>query len=148
MALASGGGSFQSANGPPAHRHSVTNKPAGNPVSQGPTDCFNTLARGGSSGFDGEGVSDLAEFLGGTDPTNSNSVFRVLTVASAGGGGKLVMWAGNPARSYRVESKDDLGAASWKALSGTISWNGSTASITDSGAGGATNRYYRVVRLP
>ena len=109
---------------------------------------FNTLSRNGTADFDGDGVSDKAEFLAGTDPTNANSVFRVLTLAPAGGGGKLLLWSGNPARSYRAEFKDDLGAANWTALSGTISWNGPTASIPDPNAGSTTNRYYRVVRLP
>jgi Tol biopolymer transport system component len=109
---------------------------------------FGDKSRNGAGDFDGDGVSDLQEFLAGTDPTNINSYFRVLTIAPAGGGAKLLFWSGNPDRSYRAEFKDDLGAASWTALTGTISWNSSTASITDPGAGGATNRFYRVVRLP
>jgi hypothetical protein len=109
---------------------------------------FGNLSRNGTGDFDGDGVSDLAEFRAGTDPTNSNSVFRVLTVAPMGGGSTLVMWTGNSSRSYRVEFKDDLGAANWTALTGTISWNGTTASITDTTASGSTHRYYHVVRLP
>lgn len=109
---------------------------------------FDDKSRDGMGDSDGDGASDLQEFLAGTDPTNIDSFFRVLTVAPAGGGAKLLFWSGNPQRSYRAEFKDDLGAASWTALAGTISWNGSTASITDPGAGGTTNRYYRVVRLP
>jgi hypothetical protein len=109
---------------------------------------FSDLDRNGSGDFDDDGISDLDEFIAGTDPANINSYFRVLTVTPAGGGAKLLFWSGNPERSYRAEFKDDLGAASWMALTGTISWNGSTASIPDPGASGATNRFYRVVRLP
>ena len=109
---------------------------------------FNTLARDGSSDFDNDGVSDLAEFRAGTDPTNSNSVFRVLTVAPAGGGSALLLWTGNPARTYRAEFKDDLGATNWTALSGSISWNGATAALTDASATNSAHRYYRVLRLP
>ncbi len=109
---------------------------------------FNNLSHDGAADTDGDGATDLQEFLAGTDPTNANSVFRVLTVAPAGGGTKTLLWSGNPARSYRAEFKDDLTVASWTALTGTISWNGTTASLPDPTAGGATNRYYRVLRLP
>jgi hypothetical protein len=107
---------------------------------------FGNLSRDGSSDFDNDGQTDLQEFRAGTDPTNINSIFRVLTVAPLGGGGTRVMWIGNPNRSYRVEFKADLGGSSWTTLNGTVSWNGSAASLTD--ASPAVNRFYRVVRLP
>src|SRR6185503_15204419 len=40
---------------------------------------FSTLTRDGSGDFDGDGASDAQEFRAGTDPTNTGSVFRVLT---------------------------------------------------------------------
>jgi hypothetical protein len=109
---------------------------------------FSNRSRDGSGDFDDDGVTDLQEFRAGTDPTNSDSVFRVLTVTPMGGGSTRVIWTGNPNRSYRVEFKDDLSAANWTSLAGTISWNGSTGSVTDPGASGALHRYYRAVRLP
>jgi Tol biopolymer transport system component len=109
---------------------------------------FGDLSHTGPADTDSDGATDLQEFLAGTDPTNGNSVFRVLTVAPAGGGAKTLLWSGNPTRSYRAEFKDDLTATSWIALNGTISWNGTTASISDPSASGATNRFYRVLRLP
>ncbi len=109
---------------------------------------FNTLARNGLGDFDDDGVSDGLEFRGGTDPTDANSVFRVLTLAAVGGGLKQVLWTGNPSRSYRAEFKDNLGAANWTGLTGSIYWNGTTASTTDTSAGAATNRFYRVIQLP
>ena len=109
---------------------------------------FGNLSHDGTADTDGDGATDLQEFLAGTDPTNANSVFRVLTVTPAGGGAKTLLWSGNPARSYRAEFKDDLTVATWTVLSGTISWNGTTASLPDPTAGSATNRYYRVLRLP
>jgi Bacterial TSP3 repeat len=109
---------------------------------------FGNLSHDGTADTDGDGATDLQEFLAGTDPTNANSVFRVLTIQSAGGGTKTLLWSGNSTRSYRAEFKDDLTVATWTALTGTISWNGTTASISDPTAGSATNRYYRVLRLP
>lgn len=109
---------------------------------------FETLARDGTQDWDGDGATDLAEFLAGTDPKNSGSIFRVLTVAPAGGGSRSPLWSGNPARSYRAEYKDGLAAPAWTALTGGITWNGTTASTLDTTAGSATNRFYRVLRLP
>ncbi len=107
---------------------------------------FSTLARDGDGDFDSDGLSDRAEFLAGTDPTNGGSVFRVLTLTPAGGGSRNVVWTGNPSRAYRVEFKDNLNAATWRPLNAAISWNGANATATDSSSG--TNRYYRVVRMP
>ena len=107
---------------------------------------FGNLSRDGSGDFDGDGASDLDEFRAGTDPTASASVLRVLRVMPAGGGATQLIWTGNPNRNYRVEFKDDLGAANWSVVNGTVSWNGSTASITD--PAGSAHRYYRAVRLP
>jgi Tol biopolymer transport system component len=107
---------------------------------------FGNLSRDGNADFDGDGVGDRDEFLAGTEPTNGGSVFRALSVASLGGGSRNVVWTGNPARSYRVEFKDDLNAAAWTALNAAISWNGGNATVTDPAP--ATNRFYRVVRLP
>jgi len=83
-----------------------------------------------------------------SSPKNAGSIFRVLSVAAAGGGGRQVIWSGNPQRNYRVEYKDDLNSPTWTALTGTISWNGNTASIVDATGGANPNRFYRAVRLP
>jgi hypothetical protein len=109
---------------------------------------FDNLSRAGDGDFDTDGVSDRAEFLAGTNPKANDSNFRVLTVAPVGGGSVLVFWTGNPIRNYRVEFKDDLNAESWTPLTGGLSWNGSTASITDTNVNISTHRYYRVARLP
>src|SRR4030095_11272983 len=91
---------------------------------------FSNLSRNGSGDFDGDGQTDLQEFLAGTDPTNSGSVFRVLTIMPLGGGARQVIWSGAPDRNYRVEYKDDLNTAGWLVLNATISWNGSAAFAT------------------
>jgi hypothetical protein len=109
---------------------------------------FGNLSHDGNADSDGDGASDLAEFRAGTDPTNLNSAFRVLIVSPAGGASRQLIWSGNPARNYRAEFKDDLGAATWTPVVGTISWNDSVASITDTTAGNSAHRFYRAVILP
>jgi hypothetical protein len=46
---------------------------------------FGNLTNSATGDFDGDGVSNLQEFLDGTDPANSNSVHFALTVLSDGG---------------------------------------------------------------
>jgi len=109
---------------------------------------FGNLSRDGSGDYDMDGARDRDEFLATTDPTNGGSVFRVMALIPVNGGSRQVTWEGNPALTYRVEYKDDLNIPNWTTLSGTISWNGSTASIIDTSAGTSPNRFYRAVRLP
>jgi Tol biopolymer transport system component len=108
---------------------------------------FNTLSRDGFADFDNDGASDRDEFLAGTDPTGSGSFFRVLTVTPLGGNSTRVIWNGNPARNYRVEFKDDLSATAWTPLNAPITWNGTTATVTDSTSTNA-QRFYRAAQLP
>jgi hypothetical protein len=109
---------------------------------------FGDLSHDGTADGDGDGASDLAEFRAGTDPTNGNSVFRVLTLQPAAGGGRLILWTASPNWNYRVEFKDDLGAPTWTPLNGIISWNGGLASLVDGSATNSPSRIYRAVRLP
>jgi hypothetical protein len=108
---------------------------------------FNTLGRDGSGDFDDDGRSNLEEFRSGTDPTNQDSVLRVLTVTRAGGG-TTVFWQANPGRSYRVEYKNSLTDSEWQSVSGEIRLSGSTGYVLDSSASSTAQRFYRAVALP
>jgi hypothetical protein len=108
---------------------------------------FGNLARDGSGDYDGDGKSDREEFLSGSDPTNRDSVLRVLTL-SRGGGGTIVFWHANPGRSYRVERKNAVSDPSWSTVAGDVHFNGSTGHLLDSSQPSATLRFYRVVALP
>src|SRR5947208_15602856 len=90
---------------------------------------FGTLARDGGGDFDGDGQTDLQEFLAGTDPTNSGSVLRVLTLTSLGGGGARLIWSAAPGKTYRVQFKDNLDEAGWNSLPGSVIASGTTATL-------------------
>ena len=114
---------------------------------------FGTLARDGTGDFDGDGVSDLAEFLAGTDPTSAdpsqaNAFLRVFTVQPAAGGPATLYWAGAPGRFYRAQYKDAVTDVSWTTLSGTPIVNGSTAWLTDPNPATNAHRFYRVTVGP
>ena len=43
---------------------------------------FNDLSRDGAGDFDGDGANDADEFRAGTDPTNTGSVLRVISITT------------------------------------------------------------------
>lgn len=107
---------------------------------------FNGLMRDGAEDWDGDGLSDRAEYRFGTDPTNAGSVLRVLTLTGAGTAEVTVVWGAIPGRTYRVQFKDRL-EAPWTDLPGDVTASSETASKTDATAGASLARFYRAVLL-
>ncbi|HKQ39835.1 MAG TPA: hypothetical protein VJ063_17280 [Verrucomicrobiae bacterium] len=108
---------------------------------------FSTTDRDGTGDFDQDGQTDLAEYLAGTDPTNSDSVFEVLTITSVSTGQRQLVWRAEPGKSYRVEYKSDLQAATWTSLGQVIYASEPTASALDTAAA-SEKRFYRVALVP
>jgi Tol biopolymer transport system component len=102
---------------------------------------FNTLARDGDGDFDGDGRTDRAEYLAGTDPTNAGSVLQVMTLQSLGGRLTRVLWSAAPGHTYRVEWKEAAG--NWTEAAVTVTPGGTTGSWTDDCPPSA-HRFYRV----
>jgi Tol biopolymer transport system component len=104
---------------------------------------FDNLERNGAGDYDGDGQSDLQEFLSGTDPRNSGSVLRVLTITPMGGGSTTVVWSAVPNRNYAVQYKDSLEAPGWANASAVVTAHSTSESFVH--ASSAAGRYYRVV---
>ena len=91
---------------------------------------------------DHDGMSNLQEYLAGTDPTNALSALRLDSITL--GGVCAVRFGAVSNKSYSLQYKNALGDLNWLKLSDVASrasnW---TAVVTDS----ATNRsrYYRLV---
>jgi Tol biopolymer transport system component len=105
---------------------------------------FENLGRDGAGDRDGDGRSDLEEFLAGTDPTNGNSILRVLTITPMAGGSTTVIWSAVVGRDYVVQTKDSVDA-NWTNASGVIEAESNSMSFTHNSS--APQRFYRVVMV-
>jgi len=93
---------------------------------------------------DGDGMSNLQEFLSGTDPTDPDSVFRITNV-SVLGTDVAVTWTTQPNKTNQLESNTTPGTNTlWLSVGSLSVGTGSSAIQTNSG--GATNpaAFYRV----
>jgi hypothetical protein len=91
---------------------------------------------------DGDGMSNWAEYIAGTDPRDPNSYLRVDLTSVPGSA--VVQLAAQGGRTYSVQYADAVDAVVWSKL-GDI-----TARVTNRvealiDPGGSSNRFYRVV---
>lgn len=94
-----------------------------------------------SADADGDGASNLAEFLAGTDPSNAESALRVSIAPTTGG--LLVQWNALPGSIYQLQTSGDL--KSWSDAAGPAFAPGSVASSVIPGTN--STAYYRVIRV-
>jgi hypothetical protein len=64
---------------------------------------------------DGDGMSDYAEFIAGTDPTNPESNLQFVSSAPDTNHNVTISWAAIPGRIYQLQTSTDL--AHWSAAS-------------------------------
>ncbi len=106
---------------------------------------FGDLTHDGKADSDGDGASDYAEYVAGTNPMDANSVLR-LTVDGTSGGVVTLSWPATALRTYRVQFKNQLDDAGWQDLPGTLSLSApGRLQIQDPGSGSGPQRYYRVL---
>lgn len=92
---------------------------------------------------DGDALTNLQEFQGGTDPTVSNAVLITLGVPEYMPDGRFQFRVAAPAGiSYRVEVTEDWTV--WTTVASVSSSSGSDL-LTDAVAPGGVGRYYRAV---
>jgi hypothetical protein len=95
---------------------------------------------------DADGMSNLQEFRAGTNPTNSASVFRVVSIAPQGTN-MLVTWQAGAGRTNVVQAAGVV-SGSYSNLSPNIVLPGSGDVVTnylDNGAGtNRTSRFYKI----
>ncbi len=112
----------------------------------------NNPAAAANADPDGDGQNNLAEFLAGTNPTNSASGLQITSVTTQNGSDMLITWTTAGGRTNVVQATAGLPDGSYSTnfqdLSGWIIISGSGDATTNYlDIGGATNipsRYYRI----
>ncbi len=97
---------------------------------------------------DGDGLSNLQEFLAGTDPTDANSSFRITDIRTAGND-VAVTWLTAPGKTNQLQRSTTVdGSGAWLNVGPALLTTGSLAVQTD--VGGLTNPagFYRVRLMP
>ena len=92
--------------------------------------------------YDADGMNNANEDLAGTNPLDSNSVLRILSLST----GNLLTWSSVSGKTYRVLAAEDL-TTNFAPISGVVTAASATASFLDAGPTN-TSRYYRVNVLP
>jgi hypothetical protein len=82
------------------------------------------------SDSDGDGLSDAAEVLAGTDASDPESSLKLVSLLPAPAGQMTLTWASVPGITYRVLSRSSLAAAEWNPASSLITATGAVTSWT------------------
>ena len=92
---------------------------------------------------DGDGMTNLQEFLAGTNPRSAASVLRISNVTRQGND-MVFSFPTATNRLYVLEWTTDLTNRSWTSLPGLSSGDGSVQQVTHVGGAGLPKRFYRI----
>jgi alpha-amylase len=94
---------------------------------------------------DGDGMSNLQEYLAGTDPTDPGSAFQITNIGISGND-VTVTWTTVANKTNQLESSSSLGATTnWLSVGPITIGTGAPASQTDFGAATNPPNFYRVI---
>lgn len=95
---------------------------------------------------DGDGFSNLDEYLAGTNPKDANSLLRISSFDPAGSGSAfLIGFPSMTDRYYQVQQKTDLLDPQWTAFTNAVRGTGGSVLVRDNTGTNATHRFYRVI---
>jgi hypothetical protein len=92
---------------------------------------------------DGDGMSNYAEFVAGTNPKDPTDNLVPLS-ASSDGTTVTLTFRSVPLKRYQPEYTDDLTGASWASLGSIRAADSNTLTVLDTPGAGSTKRFYRL----
>ena len=95
---------------------------------------------------DGDGMTDYAEFIAGTDPNNASSVLELTPPAAQPNGDLRFDWPSVPGRAYRLAASTDL--VNWMPLSDWIGATTTTSSVVLAPQTNSASYFYRLEVRP
>jgi hypothetical protein len=93
---------------------------------------------------DGDGVSNLNEYLAGTDPRDDTDYFHITSITA--GTNCVLSFQSALNRLYTLESRTNLVAGSWTSVPGQVDIGGNTGllELSQTNLPSDTARFYRV----
>jgi hypothetical protein len=105
---------------------------------------FGGLGPDGTADADGDGQSNLAEYIAGTNPGDAVSVLRLTAEWSASAQAVTLSWPAAALRKYTVRYRDSLADAVWQELpSAPVAADAGRLKVQDAAPG--QQRYYQVL---
>ena len=95
---------------------------------------------------DGDGATDYAEFVAGTDPKDVNSILELPPPTTEANGGLKFDWPSVPGRAYRLEGTTDL--LNWTPLSDWVGATTTTSSVVLVPPTNSANYFFRLEVRP
>ncbi|MDB6039390.1 MAG: hypothetical protein JWM99_3231 [Verrucomicrobiales bacterium] len=96
-----------------------------------------------TSDTDGDGVTDLAEFLSGTNPLDPADFLKILNITAGSATNSVVItWTSIPQREYFLDSRETLTTGSWTPIKTIPADSGTNTSATISISSGT--EFFRI----
>jgi hypothetical protein len=93
---------------------------------------------------DGDGMNNWQEWIAGTDPTNAQSVLRIVQI-STGTSGTTLTWQSSNSRTYFIQRSAGMGApSSFQPLASNIVGQAGSTTFTDTNVVPNASVFYRV----
>jgi hypothetical protein len=103
---------------------------------------------GGGADKDGDGQSDVNEYLAGTDPDIKDSILKIISYVPIGGYASVdLTFTSNARRLYRAQTRTDLVTGSWANLGNLELGGASQTTFNVPVTNGEGTRYWKIMSI-